>query len=50
MVTPDAGALAYTENDPPTAVSPGLTLTDADAGTTITGATGAFTTAPHMGR
>ena len=32
-------ALSYSENDPPTPVAPALTLTDADAGATITGAT-----------
>ncbi len=37
------GALAYTENDPATPIDPGLTVTDPDAGATITGATVAIT-------
>jgi VCBS repeat-containing protein len=39
VVASAAGALAYTENDPATAIDPSLTVTDADAGGTITGAT-----------
>ena len=42
-VTTSGGALAYTENDPATPVDPGLTVTDPDAGGTITGATVAIT-------
>ena len=37
------GTLAYTENGPATAVDPGLTVTDPDAGASITGATVAIT-------
>jgi hypothetical protein len=36
-------ALAYSENDPPTPITTTITVTDPDAGTTITGATIAFT-------
>ena len=42
-VTTTGGALAYTENDPATPIDPGLTVTDPDAGATITGATVAIT-------
>ena len=42
-VTTSGGALAYTENDPATPIDPGLTVTDPDAGATITGATVAIT-------
>ena len=37
--TGGGGPLLYTENDPATPVAPSLTLTDVDAGETITGAT-----------
>ena len=42
-VTTSGGNLAYTENDPATAIDPGLTVTDPDAGAMITGATVAIT-------
>ena len=42
VVTTTAGNLAYTENDPATAIDPGLTVTDAD-NTDLTGATVAIT-------
>ena len=43
VVDASGGALAYTENDPATPVDPGVTVTDADAGATIAGATVAIT-------
>jgi hypothetical protein len=42
VVTTTAGSLAYTENDLPTAIDPGLTVTDAD-NANLTGATVAIT-------
>ena len=42
VVTTTAGNLLYTENDPATAIDPGLTVTDAD-NTNLTGATVAIT-------
>jgi Calx-beta domain len=42
VVTTTAGNLAYTENDPPTAIDPGLTVTDSDDAN-LTGATVAIT-------
>ena len=39
FVDTSAGALAYTENDPPTPIDPGVTVTDADVGETIANAT-----------
>ena len=44
VVNTSAGSLAYTENDPATVIDPGVTVTDADAGAMITGATVAITT------
>lgn len=41
-VTTTVGSLSYTENDPPTAIDPGLTVTDNDS-TNLTGATVAIT-------
>src|SRR5258706_7471 len=43
VVTTSTGALAYTENDPATAIDTGLTVSDADSAT-LTGATVALTT------
>jgi VCBS repeat-containing protein len=43
VVHTTAGSLAYTENDPATAIDTGLTVTDPDAGAMITGATVAIT-------
>jgi hypothetical protein len=42
VVTATAGSLSYTENDVPTAIDPGLTVTDADS-PNLTGATVAIT-------
>ena len=42
-VTTSGGSLVYTENDPATPIDAGLTVTDPDAGATITGATVAIT-------
>jgi Calx-beta domain/Bacterial Ig domain len=42
VVTATAGNLSYTENDPATAIDPGLTVTDVDS-TNLTGATVAIT-------
>ena len=42
-VVATGGTLTYTEGDPATPVAPGLTVTDADAGATITGGSVAFT-------
>ena len=42
VVTTTAGNLSYTENDPPTAIDPGLTVTDIDS-TNLVGATVAIT-------
>ncbi len=39
LSTGGGGPVSYTENDPATPVAPALTLTDVDAGATITGAT-----------
>jgi VCBS repeat-containing protein len=44
IVDTSAGALAYTENDPATPIDGGVTVTDPDAGATITEATVAITT------
>jgi hypothetical protein len=41
-VTTASGTLAYTENDPPTAIAPALTVTDADSAN-LTGATAQIT-------
>ena len=43
VVQTSAGSLAYTENDPATAIDPGVTVTDVDGGASITGATVAIT-------
>lgn len=43
VVTTTAGSLSYTENDPATAVDPGVTITD-NNGTTLVGATVSITT------
>jgi len=42
-VTTSGGHLGYTENDPATPIDAGLTVTDPDAGATITGVTVAIT-------
>jgi VCBS repeat-containing protein len=42
-VDTSAGSLAYTENDPATPVDPGVTVSDADVGASVTGATVAIT-------
>jgi len=43
IVDASAGNLAYTENDPATPIDASITVTDRDAGATITGATVAIT-------
>jgi hypothetical protein len=43
VVDTTAAALAYTENDPPTPIDPGVTVTDADAGAAIASATVSIT-------
>ena len=45
-VTTASGTLAYTENDPPTAIAPALTVTDVDS-TNLTGATVQVTGQPR---
>jgi VCBS repeat-containing protein len=44
VVDTSAGTVAYTENDPAKVIDTGVTVTDADAGASITGATVAITT------
>jgi VCBS repeat-containing protein len=44
VVDASAGSLAYTENDAPTAIDPGVTVSDADGGASIAGAKVAITT------